>query len=78
MEDPQNTEPQQFNVGADGSEHADHQTTGEVALDNQQHIQIDPLGQQKSGGVVLDDQQLEQLACATSIPVNEKSKRFRN
>lgn len=34
MEDPQNTELKQFNVGADESEHADHQTTGEVAINN--------------------------------------------
>lgn len=81
-EDPQlHNDPKQSHAGVDESEHADHQTAGKVAPDNQQHSEMEHECHQIIGEVVLDDQQQEgeNLACAEPKPVKkERSKRFRN
>lgn len=79
IEDPQNNDSKQSNGGVGESDCAAHQTPGEVALDNQQHSEIERVCHQTSGEILLDDQQQrEQLACTKSKSVKERSKRYRN
>lgn len=52
MKDPQNNDPKQFNASAVESEHVDHQTNGEVALDNQQYNRIAHSGHHETIGDV--------------------------